>query len=47
MALGVMFLDMRELSRVLEGRDVPVEVAEPFVDVWVVCADGAEVGLVE
>lgn len=46
MALCVVVLDMRELGRVFEGWDRPVEVTEPFVGVGVVGADGAEVGLV-
>jgi hypothetical protein len=45
MALGVMLLDMRELGRLAEGRDSPVEVSEPFVDVGVVGADGSDVRL--
>lgn len=45
MTLGIVVLDMRELGRVFESWDRPVQVTEPFVRVGVVGADGTEVGL--
>jgi hypothetical protein len=44
-ALGVVPLDVVELGGVLEGRVVPVEVAQPLMDVWVARADVADVAL--
>jgi hypothetical protein len=44
-ALRIMPLNMRELRRLSERRNLPVEVAEPLVEVWVVGTDCFDVGL--
>lgn len=40
-----MELDMRKFSRILECRNVPIEIPQPFVDMRVSGADIANVGL--
>lgn len=45
MALRVVFLDMLELRRVVERRDVPVQVTQPPMDRGISGADVADVGL--
>jgi len=45
MTLRVMILDMSKLGRLSKCRDVPVQIPQPLVEVWVVGADGAEVSL--
>jgi len=45
MTLRVMPLNMRELRRLSERRNLPVEVAEPLVEVRVVGADCFDIGL--
>lgn len=35
MTLGIMILDVGELSCILECWDIPVKMSQPFMDVWV------------
>ena len=44
-ALGVVVLDVQPVRRVLEGRDVPVQVAQPLVQVWVTGTNVANIAL--
>jgi hypothetical protein len=43
MAGHVMFLDVLELCRLLEGRDVPVQIPQPAMDSGIAAADIADV----
>lgn len=45
MTLRIMILDMRELSRILKSRHVPVQIPDPLVDGGVAAADVADVCL--
>jgi hypothetical protein len=45
MALGVVILDVREVRRVLESGNVPVQMSQPAVDVRVTAADISDIGL--
>lgn len=40
-----MLLDVQEVGRLTEGRDVPVEMAHPPVDGWISRPDVAQVAL--
>ena len=44
-ALGIMVLDMREFCGLLERRNVPVQISQPFMDARVSAADVSDVGL--
>lgn len=43
MTLGIMFLDMFKLSRVLEGREIPIQMLEPLVERGVSGANVADI----
>lgn len=43
MTFGVVLFDMFELGAILERRDVPIQVPEPFVQRWVSGADVSDV----
>lgn len=45
MALRVMLLDMFELRGILEGRNVPVQVAHPLVEMRISAANVGEIAL--
>jgi hypothetical protein len=45
MALGVVFLDMFEISCFFEPRHTPVQSFQPVVDLWVIMSDCPEVRL--
>lgn len=45
MTLRVVFLDMLELGRLPEGRNIPVQMPQPFVQRRVARADIADVAL--
>ncbi len=45
MTLCIMILNMSKLGRLSERRDIPIQISQPLMEVWIVGANGAEVGL--